>query len=478
MPKDPLSKISFVDVETTGTSATSDRIIDIGIIRVEAGKIISEFETLVNPQTHLSPYISQMTSITPEMLYRAPIFEEIKSKVYTLLDETTFIAHNAQFDYAFIKNEFARLETKFNAKMLCTVRLSRLLFPHEHHHNLDAIINRFRIQVEARHRAFPDAKALYFFMEKAKLASSEEAFEKAIQYITKSPRVPSAISKDLVKNIPDLPGVYIFYDKDGTVLYVGKSVHLKDRVMNHFSSFHSNSTDLKLSSSIADIEVKVCGGDLSASLLEAELIKKLQPAFNKKLREICEVVAVIKKDDRKYHSIEIKRLTLPLNGEHEKILCVYPSMRKAKEELYEICKVKRLCPRILGLEKGKGRCFYSQIELCDGACTGEEPAIKHNIKLIEAFKEYFIPKWPFAGEILVKEESSEVSELTHINNWVHIGSTRKNGDGSEIYQEKEKGIYTDTVKILKRFLRRKEYLSKIRLASRQFNSNTSIVIPT
>lgn len=461
MAKDYLSKLSFVDVETTGTSATRDRIIDIGIVRVEDGKIVEEYESLVNPMAYVSPYISQMTSITQEMLYRAPQFEEIKSKVYELLDGTTFVAHNAQFDYAFIKQEFARLETKFSAKMLCTVRLSRILYPQFHHHNLDAIIERFGIDVGKRHRAFPDAKALFYFLERAQKQTTEEVFLDATKNLIKRSRIPTLIDFKQVKNIPNQPGVYIFYDKDGTVLYIGKSTHLKDRIMNHFSSFHINSTDLKLASTVSDIETIRCGGDLSASLLEAELIKKLQPIFNKQLREAREVVAVVKNEKSDYHGIEIKRIKLPLKEGYENILTIFPSIKQAKENIYEICKEKHICMQKLGLEKGKGACFYYQIGKCDGACAGCESAVKHNVKVIEAFGEYFVPEWPFEGTIAVREESEDMKELTFINNWMHVGRAKSVNGDEPVFENKESGIYTDTVKILKKFLKKKYYLRKV-----------------
>jgi DNA polymerase III subunit epsilon len=455
-----LSKISFVDVETTGTSPMSDRIIDIGIVRVEEGKIVEEFESLVNPQTHLSPFITQMTSITPEMLYKAPYFEEIKSRVWELLSGTTFIAHNAQFDYAFIKQEFARLETKFKSRMLCTVRLSRALFPNERHHNLDAIIQRFGFVTGTRHRAFPDARVLFDFIQKSKEVVPTEAFENAVKTITSRSKVPAAIAKEVIKNIPNQPGVYIFYDKDGTVLYVGKSRTLKKRIISHFSAFHSNRTDFRLAASVADIEIKRTGGDLSASLLEADLIKKLQPIFNKRLRLLSEAVVLIKNDKSKYHSLEIKRIRMPLSDGFQKILSIYPSIKRAREEIYEICKEKHICPRVSRLEKGKGACIYYQIGKCDGACIGRVSALKHNMKLIEAFGDYFIPRWPFSGTVAIKEESADLAEITFIDNWMHLGSTIYE-DSQVIKKPGKKEIYSDTVKILKRYLIRPEYLKKI-----------------
>jgi DNA polymerase-3 subunit epsilon len=461
MIKQLLPNLTFVDVETTGTSPISDRIIDIGIVRVENGKIVEEFESLINPQTYLSPYITQITSITPEVLYKAPYFEEVKGKIYNLLADSVFVAHNVHFDYSFVKNEFARYETKFSSKMLCTVRLSRLLFPHERHHNLDAIINRFGISVETRHRALPDAMAMYHFWEKVKNEIPEEKFSESIQKLSKNSRIPSQINKELISNIPNLPGVYVFYDKEGTCLYVGKSTHLKDRITSHFSSFHKNTTDMKLSDLIFDIEIKRCGGDLSASLLESELIKKMQPLFNRQLRSVREVVAVTKNDNTEFHTVEVKRIQVPIIGNYENIIAVFPSIKKAKEKLYEICESRHICRIMIGLEKGKGKCFGSQIGKCDGACMGKESALKHNIKLIEAFNGYFIPKWPFEGEIIIEEKSEDLTEYIHINNWVHTGlSTFK--DSEPTFTPKENVLYIDTVKILKKFLKKREYLNKVK----------------
>src|SRR3989344_686890 len=158
-------KIAFVDIETTGTSLASDRIIEIGIVRVENNTVTKTFQTLINPQTYLSPFITNMTGIQEHMLDNAPTFSQVKDDIKQLLQDCVFVAHNVRFDYGFLKHEFKRLGHTFTQKHFCTVKLSQILFPRARHHNLDSIIKRHSISCENRHRAFDDAQVLWDFFQ-------------------------------------------------------------------------------------------------------------------------------------------------------------------------------------------------------------------------------------------------------------------------------------------------------------------------
>ena len=133
-------KLALIDIETTGASAPYDRIIEIGILRIENNKVVKKFETLLNPGGQISPFIQNLTGISNSVLENAPSFSDIKSDLAEMLDSCIFVAHNARFDYAFIKSEFRKLGISYSAKQLCTVKLSRMLFPTVPHHNLDSII--------------------------------------------------------------------------------------------------------------------------------------------------------------------------------------------------------------------------------------------------------------------------------------------------------------------------------------------------
>src|SRR4030095_9953479 len=162
--------LAFLDLETTGTRATRDRITEIGVVRVDADDDcairVREWSTLVDPRVPIPSEIVARTGITGEMLAGAPTFASVANELATLLDGCVFVAHNARFDYGFLKHEFARLERSFTARVLCTVKLSRRMFPDEQGHNLDALIARHGLDVADRHRALADARAVWLFIER------------------------------------------------------------------------------------------------------------------------------------------------------------------------------------------------------------------------------------------------------------------------------------------------------------------------
>lgn len=185
-----LSRLSFVDLETTGASPASDRIIEIGILRVENNKLKKTYTTLINPETHIPPFIENMTGIRGLELEKAPTFSQVKEEVLDHLKNSVFVAHNVRFDYGFLRNEFKRFGIRFNSKHFCTVRLSRVLYPRRRHHNLDSIIERFGIECGDRHRAFGDAEVLWRFFQLAKKEHGEEKLLEAIKQISKRPTLP------------------------------------------------------------------------------------------------------------------------------------------------------------------------------------------------------------------------------------------------------------------------------------------------
>ena len=184
------NRISFVDLETTGTSAQHNRIIEVGILKVENGKVVKEYKQLINPQTCIDPFITSMTGINTEMITKAPIFDEVKKEILEILVDSVFVAHNVRFDYGFLRNEFKRSGINFSSQHFCTVELARSLFPEWERHNLNTVIERFSISVKERHRAFDDAQVLYTFWEKAKQMVAPEIFQKAVNLALKTPSQP------------------------------------------------------------------------------------------------------------------------------------------------------------------------------------------------------------------------------------------------------------------------------------------------
>jgi DNA polymerase-3 subunit epsilon len=157
----------FLDIETTGGSPNYSRITEIGAIRVENGEISHEYSQLLQPDQAVPGFITKLTGITNEMLWDAPHFRDIRDDLDLLLDGALFVAHNVNFDYSFIKAEYAHIGERFDINRFCTARLSRKLYPSQGRHNLDTVIRAHGIKVKDRHRALDDAKALHEFYKSA-----------------------------------------------------------------------------------------------------------------------------------------------------------------------------------------------------------------------------------------------------------------------------------------------------------------------
>ena len=228
-------KMLILDLETTGGKATYHRIIEVGLLLVDAGEITKVWRSFVNPSTSVSATISRITGIYEKDIQHAPYFEDIAQELMGYLKGRVLVAHNARFDYGFLKNEFKRLGISYSSKPLCSVKLSRQLYPDYQRHNLDAIIRRFQLNIASRHRALDDAKAIYDFFLKTSAIRSEQDVRSSCQSILSNASIPPHLDSAIVKKLPQSPGVYYFYNQQDKLLYVGKSVNIRSRVMSHFS---------------------------------------------------------------------------------------------------------------------------------------------------------------------------------------------------------------------------------------------------
>ncbi|MDZ4097680.1 MAG: exonuclease domain-containing protein, partial [Methylophilaceae bacterium] len=279
-----LGPLVILDTETTGTSAAYDRIIEIALVRFEEGVEVSRWQTLVNPGVTVSPFITSLTGITNDMVKAAPSFEDIAADLHGYLEGATLAAHNAKFDYGFLKAEYARMGAVLRLKLLCTVRLSRKLYPEHKGHGLDAIMRRHGLTTNHRHRAMGDVELVIDYMKLAIRDLSQAYVWNVINELTKGPRLPPGLDADFLDKIPEGPGVYIFYGESTHPLYIGKSVTLRARVLSHFSSDHSSTKEMAIVQEVRRVEWIETAGELGALLLESKLIKEMQPAYNRMLR--------------------------------------------------------------------------------------------------------------------------------------------------------------------------------------------------
>jgi len=170
----------FVDIETTGFSPAQARVLEVAALRVEGGRIARQFQTLVQPASPVPFSVTRLTGITNGMVAGAPQFAHIASELSGILRGGIFVAHNVMFDYGFIKSEYARLGASFAPLKLCTVRLSRALYPAATGHKLQDLIGRHNLATANRHRAYDDAEALWQFLQVGQREHGPAAVERAL----------------------------------------------------------------------------------------------------------------------------------------------------------------------------------------------------------------------------------------------------------------------------------------------------------
>lgn len=281
--------LAIVDLETTGANASWDRITEIAVIEVDGGEISGEWSTLVNPQTAIPPAIQALTGITNDMVADAPGFAELARELYERLAGRVVVAHNARFDYGFLRQAFEREGIRYAARTLCTVKLSRRLYPGHARHNLDSLIARHGLDCRARHRARGDADAVWQFLRVAAAEHGAEALADAARLVSRQPSLPAHIEREAIDAVPEAPGVYLFFGEGDAPLYVGKSVSMRSRVLAHFADDLRSPREMQLAREVRRIDWRRTAGELGAMLREAELVKALAPAFNRRRRRTGEL---------------------------------------------------------------------------------------------------------------------------------------------------------------------------------------------
>lgn len=460
------SPLAFVDLETTGANPAFDRVIEIGIVKVSGGEIEYEWSTLVDPGEPIPPLIQSFTGITDAMVRAAPRFADIADEVLARLEGSLFVAHNARFDYGFLRNEFKRLGRAFQPRVLCTVKLSRALYPEHQRHGLDALIARHGLDCAARHRALGDARVLWDFVRRAQAEKPPEAIRAALKKAMKSPSLPSGLEATAVDAVPEAPGAYLFYGENDLPLYIGKAVNLRARVQSHFAADHGSGRAMRLARETKRIEWIETAGELGALLLEARLISARQPIHNRRLRKNEELCAF-----RLVEGGEVALERVPLSGvaagELGDLYGQFKSKREASDTLRALAAEHGLCLKRLGLETGKGPCFNHQIKRCKGFCAGKESPGRHDLRLKTALAVLKLRAWPFPGRIAIRErdEASGRCEWHLFEHWCHLGTARSEAELHEAAQTRfEAAFDLETYRILRRALaQRADALDIVRL---------------
>jgi len=422
--------VACVDLETTGGTAAQHRVIEVGIVLLEGGRVTETWSTLVHPGSRIPPSIAAFTGIDDAMVADAPSFEDVRTEVRRRLDGRLFVAHNARFDYGFLRAEFRRTGEKFSAPVLCTVRLSRTLYAEHARHNLDTLMQRFGIDCSARHRALGDAEVLPELLGAMERERGAERLDEVVAHMLDQVRLPPQLAAGLADDLPEAPGVYLFRGEGGTLLYVGKSRNLRSRVFDHFAAEHRSGKESRLARQVRDVEWIETGGELGALLLESKLVKQLGPAENRRLRRqnaLCGIHLV-------EHSGALQPRVAPLDAaSFDAGSTIYGPFRTERDAWRAVegkAREAGLCLKVLGLEKAEGSCFAFQLERCRGACIGREPLALHDARLQLALASLRLKPWPFPGPIGIREPGVAGSPpVMHvIDHWQHLGTARDPGE--------------------------------------------------
>lgn len=276
--------LAIVDLETTGGDPARHRVTEIAVITLDGFRVTGEWSTLVNPETAIPADIQALTGITNDMVAGAPRFGQLAAELHERLGGRVFIAHNASFDYGFLRSEFERAGRGFEAPTLCTVRLSRRLYRGESGHSLDALIARHALDCRARHRAFGDAEVLWQFLRRAASDHGDEVLTVAARQALRRIVLPPQLERAAVDAVPEAPGAYLLYGEGAAPLYAGHGLNLRARVLSHFEGPARAGKAARLAREVRRIEWQRSAGELGGRLREAKLVRALEPQLNRIVR--------------------------------------------------------------------------------------------------------------------------------------------------------------------------------------------------
>ena len=365
------------------------------------------------------------------------------------------MAHNARFDYGFIKNEFRRLDIKFTAEVLCTVQLSRRLYPEFKSHSLDALRERHQLTTHGRHRALGDARAAWQLIETAVREHAACEVTSAVKILLKMPSLPPQLLPGVLDDLPEGPGVYTFYGINGLPIYIGKGKNIRSRVRSHFSSDYRSANDQRLSVEIMRISFEETAGELGALLRESKFIKTLMPLRNHALRRNQELAFVRLSDHASLP--EVIAVADVDFSDTDNLYGPFPSKSRARAAMMSLAADHGLCWQVLSAKSSDKSCFAYQLQKCRGYCVAHESLAQHNMRLMTALTATKFRSWPCAGPIAIRETHPERGcEQVHVfEKWHHIGSEKSESEIEDLLTTRVSRTFdADIYELLARYFER------------------------
>jgi DNA polymerase-3 subunit epsilon len=368
---------AVVDIETTGGFASGNGITEISILVHDGLKVTDSFETLINPEQEIPFYIESLTGISNEMVRNAPLFAEVAPKIYELLHDKIFVAHNVNFDFSFVRHQLAQSGFVLACKKLCTVRMSRKIIPGHSSYSLGKLCTVLGIPLHDRHRAGGDAAATALLLSLLLKNDTEGLIALSLHKASKEQVLPPNLSRAFIDALPSNPGVYYFKDNKGKIIYIGKAVNIKKRVCSHFSGNSIKKQRQEFLKNIHEIDFKVCGTELMALILEAAEIQKHWPENNKALKRFEQKYALYSFEDQKGYM----RLGIDKYKKNSNALFTFNSILAGQSMLKGMIAEHTLCEKLCFIQKNRSSCTAVDDGNCHGACQGLEHPYSYNSRV-------------------------------------------------------------------------------------------------
>lgn len=369
-------EFAIVDIETTGGSPSGGGITEIAVLIHDGERIVSEWQSLINPKQQIPGYITGLTGIDNSMVRDAPTFEEIAEELWSLLDSRVFVAHSVNFDFGFIREAFLKIGRELNSSKLCTVRLSRKVFPGLGSYSLGRICESQKIPILARHRAMGDAKATALLFDRM-IRERQDIILSSLKKNTGDTFLPPLFPLAKFQQIPESCGVYYMLNSKGKVIYVGKALNIRDRFKGHFSGQVLPQLKQQLKAEVVDLKWQLTGTEFMALLLETLEIKRIWPIYNSALKMPKTLWGLFHyQDGSGYYRFQVAKVAKNLQP-----LETFFSAEEANQFLKTGIEAYQLCQKLSGLRKVT--CQVLQDASCLGACASAESSTTYNLRVEE-----------------------------------------------------------------------------------------------
>ncbi len=408
---DNMQRYAIIDIEATGGSAQKDRITEVAIFIHDGKRVLDRFSSLVNPQRHIPPFISKLTGITNEMVANAPMFADVAQRIFDITEGAIFVAHNVKFDYSYIKAEFKRLGMRYQRERLCTVDLTRKVFPHLPSYGLGNVTKHLNIPIEDRHRAAGDAAATVQLFERLLSSGAERYISRQLNHEHIKGMLPENLSFEDLILVPEETGVVYLHDAKGKVLFMSRANDMRQRLRQVLGRHSQRSRTMVRQ--VYDISHQETGSTLIAELMELYALKKLRPKYNRSAYKNARNYGLYKETQA---NGAIKLVVDQVKSRRDTpALMRFQKPQDARLALLSRAKKNKLCLKQIGLESGPGPCSHQKLGLCMGCCVGSESTKTHNRRLRRALGDQHLPH----------------------SNFFIIGAGRDNGERSVVWVENE-----------------------------------------